>query len=129
MILYDWATVYRKSGGQPASILQILAYLTFPSLPKNVYSPNYRLSQVDWSGDCYLLRPEKIVQNRNKYSDQELAEYVALASFRSFAYYEATGDATLPQEMCPVAITTINNSRLLSKVQGRIYFAWEEVTH
>lgn len=129
MILYDWATVYRKSGGEPASILHILAHITFPTTPKNVYSPNYKLSQVDWSGDCYLLRPEKIIQNRDRYTDQELAEYVALASFRSYAYYQATGDATLSEELCPVAITTVTNSRLLSKVQGKLYFAWEEVTH
>lgn len=129
MILYDWATLYRKSGGEPSIILNIIGYLTFPSTPKNVYDPTYKLSQVDWSGDCFLLHPEKIVQNRRHFPDVELAQYVALASFRSFAYYEATGDTALPEELSPASITTINNSRLFTKINGKIYFAWEEVTH
>ena len=126
MILYNWATIYRKTDGHPSAILGILGYLTFPSTPKNVYDPAYKLSQVDWSGDSFLVNPEKVIQNRNKFSDLELAEYIALASFRSYSHYKLTGDKTLDKLHCP--LDNLPNNRLLSCVNGKIYFCWEETT-
>jgi hypothetical protein len=129
MILYDWVKIYRKTEGNPAEILSVLQYLTYPSIPKNHYSKNYQFSQVDWTGDSFLLHPEKVIAYRSHYSDTELAEYVALASFRSLAHYEATGERCLDLLQSPIPRQLIRENRLLSCVQGKIYFCWEEVTH
>lgn len=95
----------------------------------NRYDPTYRFSLEDWSGDSFLVHPEKILSNRSKFKDSELAEYVALASFRSYANYKVTGKKTLPILMSPVNHNVINNNRLLTLHGEEIFFCWEEVTH
>lgn len=129
MILYDWAKIYRNTEGNVPAILAVLKFLTYPTLAVNKYDNNLKLSQVDWSGDSFLLHPEKVIEHRNLVPSQELAEYVALASFRSLAHYEATGDRSLDVLMSPVPRQLIKDNRLLSCVNGKIYFCWEEVTH
>ena len=129
MIFYDWAKLYRKTEGSASRIVTTVAYITFPSLPKNRYDPTYHLSYEDWSGDSFLLHPEKILSNRSKFNDTELAEYIALASFRSYAEYVTTGKRTLSEILCPVKLNDLKNNRLLTFQNGEIYFCWEEVTH
>lgn len=129
MILYNWSTILRVTGGDPNSILEIISLLTYPKIPNNRYDPLYKISQVDWTGESFLLHPEKMLEMRNKVPLVKLAEYVAVASFRSYAHYLATGDRTLEKNLCPASPQLINNNRLLSTVNGKIYFCWEEVTH
>jgi len=86
-------------------------------------------SLKDWSGDSFLLNPEKIFSNRSKYSDMELLEYVALASFRSYAEYQATALTTLNVLGSTFPVESIAKHKLLTLVDGEIYFCWEEVTH
>lgn len=129
MIFYDWAKLYRKTGGSSSGIITTIAYITFPNLPINRYDPTYRLSGEDWSGNSFLLNPEKIISNRSKFTDQELAEYVALASFRSYAEFTTIGKRSLSELLCPIKSETLNNNRLLTFQNGEIYFCWEEVTH
>jgi len=54
---------------------------------------------------------------------------VALASFRSYAEYEATGKRSLNMLISPVSTGIIDNNRLLSRVEDEVFFCWEEVTH
>lgn len=129
MIFYNWAKMYLATKGNSSSIITLIANITYPTLPKNVRDPIYRLVQKDWSGDSFLLHPEKILSNRSKFGDTELAQYVALASFRSYAEYEATSKRSLNMLMSPVTAQLINNNRLLSLVNDEIFFCWEEVTH
>lgn len=128
MILYNWEKVFRKASGSSSAILSIIDYITYPKTPKDTRDMSYWLSMTDWSGDCFLLNPDKVLKSRQLYSDQKLAEYVGLASFRSYATYKATKDATLPMEMCPISEKTINDNRLLTLANNKIYFCWEEVT-
>lgn len=121
--------MYLATKGNSSSIITLIANITYPTLPKNVQDPIYRLVQTDWSGDSFLLHPEKILSNRSKFGDTELAQYVALASFRSYADYKATGKRSLNMLISPVTTQLINNNRLLSLVNDEIFFCWEEVTH
>lgn len=121
--------MYAATSGDSSSIVTLLAYLTYPTLPRNRYDSIYRLSQQDWSGDSFILHPEKIISNRSKFGDNELAQYVALASFRSYAEYEATKRRSLNMLLSPVSTELIDNHRLLSRVEDEIFFCWEEVTH
>jgi hypothetical protein len=88
-----------------------------------------RWTHEDWYGDSFLLHPEKIITNRSKFGDTELAQYVALASFRSYAEYETTKKTSLNMALSPVGHQLIDNHRLLSRVEDEIFFCWEEVTH
>jgi hypothetical protein len=129
MIFYNWAKIYEETNGSPDLIVTLMAYIIYPTLPRNKYDITYKLSLEDWSGDSFLRNPEPIIANRSKFQDRELAQYVALASFRSFAEYQATTKLSLRWELSPVSSKIINNNRLLSLVNNEIFFRWEEVTH
>lgn len=121
--------MYRKLEGSSSDIVSLIAYLTFPHLPRNRWDIINRWTHVDWTGDSFLLHPEKIITNRSKFGDTELAQYVALASFRSYAEYEATGKTSLNLALSPVGLELIDNHRLLTRIEDEIFFCWEEVTH
>lgn len=130
MITYNWLKVMRHSSGAPTSILNIMAYITFRPLPKNDFDTNnLKFSQVDWNGDSFLLNPAAVIYNRSRVNEKHLANYVALASFRSLAEYKVTGRKTLSVQECPVSVESLNNNPLLSIQNGEIYFCWEETTH
>jgi hypothetical protein len=129
VIFYNWAKMYRKLEGSSSDIVSLIAYLTFPHLPRNRWDIINRWTHVDWAGDSFLLHPEKIITNRSNFGDTELAQYVALASFRSYAEYEATRKTSLNLALSPVGLELIDNHRLLSRVDDEIFFCWEEVTH
>jgi len=84
---------------------------------------------IDWDGDSFLLNPNAIFENRHLYEDNEIAEYVALASFRSLSEYIVTKRKTLSERDCPVDTGELHNNKLLSVHNGEIYFKWEETTH
>lgn len=130
MITYNWLKIYNKSSGKPHSILNIMAYITFRPTPKNDFDiNNLKYSQVDWSGDSFLINPAAVIYNRSKVLEKDLANYVALASFRSLAEYKVTGRKTLSVQECPVSLESLYNNPLLSIINEEIYFCWEETTH
>jgi len=129
VIFYNWAKMYRKLEGSSSDIVSLIAYLTFPHLPRNRWDNINRWTHVDWTGDSFLLHPEKIITNRSNFGDTELAQYVALASFRSYAEYEATRKTSLNLALSPVGLELIDNHRLLTRIDDEIFFCWEEVTH
>jgi len=129
VITYNWLKIYQVSQGVPTAIVGILAYLAFRPLPKNNYDPIKKYTDVNWDGDSFLLNPAAVIYNRSNCSDKELAEYVALASFRSLAEYKVTGRKTLHVEECPIQLESVNNNKLLSIQNNQIYFCWEETTH
>ena len=129
MITYNWLKVYNKSAGKPHNILNIVAYIAFRPIPKNDFDTNnLKYSQVDWSGDSFLLNPSAVIYNRTRVSEKHLADYVALASFRSLAEYKVTRRKTLSVQGCPVPLDSLTNNPLLSIIDGEIYFCWEETT-
>lgn len=107
-----------------------MAYITFRPLPKNDYDTNnLKFSQVDWNGDSFLLNPAAVIYNRSRVNEKYLADYVALASFRSLAEYKVTKRKTLSLQECPVPLESLTQNPLLSIIDGEIYFCWEETTH
>jgi len=121
--------MYRKLEGNSSAIITLIAYLTYPNLPRNRWDSINRWANTNWHGDSFLLHPEKILSHRRSFKDTELAQYVALASFRSYAEYEATGKTSLNLALSPVGLELIDNHRLLTRLDDEIFFCWEEVTH
>lgn len=130
MIKYNWLKVMKNSEGKPRKILDLMEFITERPFPKDNYDVETKvLSKIDWSGDSFILNPEPIFQHRNVFTDKELAEYVALASFRSLAEYKVTKRKTLRTLESPVDIEPLNDNRLLTIINNEIYFKWEETTH
>lgn len=128
MITYDWKTVWNKSEGKASKILDIVSYLTYKDIPDNIYDPIMRYVDTDWDGISFLLNPEAIVQWRMKKYEKDLAEYVALASFRSLAEYKITKRTTLSLMESPLVPETIDNNKFLAIDNDVIRFRWEEST-
>lgn len=129
MVTYDWSKIFRVSGGQPTEILNIIAYINYTPIPKNNYDPIKKYAETDWTGHSFLINPHAVLTNRGRVPAKELAEYVALASFRNYAEYLVTGRKTLALLECPVSLELLNNNRLLSISNDNVYFCWEETTH
>ena len=127
LILYNWPKIVSNSNGRVSKMLEILSHLTFRLLPENEEDFRYQISQQDWSGDSFLLNPSKIFIHRHQFKSREIAEYVALASLRSYAKYKATRKTTLSLIECPVEQVQIKDNRLLTFWNNQIYFCWEEV--
>lgn len=127
LILYNWPKIVSKSDGRVSKMLEILSHLTFKLLPVNEEDFRFNISQENWSGDSFLLNPSKIFIHRHQFKSREIAEYVALASLRSYAEYKATRKTTLSLIECPVEQVQIKDNRLLSFCNNQIYFCWEEV--
>lgn len=130
MIKYNWQKIYNRSEGRPIRIIEILDYIVHRPIPKSNYDTDvYNLSQIDWAGDSFIINPEPIIQYKYIIPTKDLAEYVALASFRSLAEYLVTKRKTLRATECPVSLESIENNKLLTIANNEIYFRWEEATH
>lgn len=127
MIFFDWMKIRLFSGKDPKRVILAVRAL-MGEVPKNTYDPLYFAYIKDFSGKSFLINPEKLLEEDFFYKPKEIAEYVALASFRNYSIYATTGDASLDLLHSPVRQDTITNNRLLSIENGKILFKFEEVT-
>lgn len=95
-------------------------------IPYNQFDPIYRYYYRDFSGHSFLLHPERLLLERHKWKDKELASYIGLASFRNLGEYHATGKLTLDLAHSPVGQDAINNNRLLRIEDDQIVFLYED---
>ena len=129
MIKFNWTKIFNVSEGNPTEILNIIAYIKYKPIPKNNYDKIKKYTKYDWDGDSYLINPQKVLSMRATLSEKQLAEYVALASFRNLADYKVTGRKTLSVYESPMLIESLKTNKLLSIDKGEIYFCWEETKH
>lgn len=127
IILFDWKKIYRFSKGQPSRVILALRALTGET-PIHNYDPLYFAYIKDFTGKSFLVNPERLIEESFFYKAKEIAEYIALASFRSYADYTMTNNKTLDLLHVPVRQELITNNRLLSIEDGKVLFKFEEVT-
>jgi hypothetical protein len=128
MLLYNWKKIYRKSGGSSRRILLIVHSMLQKELPRNRYDPVFKYYYEDFSGDSFLINPYRLIADRYKWRDKELASYIGLASFRSLGEYYATGKLSLDLAHSPIGIDAINKNRLLRIEGDQIHFYYEDYT-
>ena len=126
-ILYDWQKIVRLTKGRARHIVLVLDMITNGTKPKSNQDIRLLYQGRDFKGNSFLLNPEQLLQYRHCYSDKEIAEYLALASYRSYPEYIITGDASLSMIKSPVTMNKLNSNRLLTVKSNRIYFLYEEV--
>ena len=131
MLLFDWSKIYKESNGNTVEIVRIAKMLTYRSVPKDYYDPIFRYSQKSFSGDSFLLHPKALFEQSHKYTFKEVGDYIASASFRSYANYLVTKKPTLNRVLLPIPMQRIDsfieNNRLLSIEGDEIHFLYEEV--
>ena len=126
MIKYNWDKIMSVTEGDPISVLLIIHNLTHKRLPNSTRDPAYKYWGKNFSGDSFLINPEKLLVERKKYSSIECAMYVMVASYRNYFHYKATGDATLQLIHLPFFTKLINKNRLLRMEDGVIHFKFED---
>lgn len=128
LVLFDWKKIKRYSNNEVDKILLVMYYITYRPVPKNIRDPFHHVSQKNWGGTSFLVNPEMLFENQHGYTKKEVAEYIALASFRNYGDYKATKTTTL--DLFAVNIpdkSLIENNRLLTLKDNKIHFKWESV--
>lgn len=99
-------------------------------VPRNKRDPIYRFASRSFSGEDFLLHADLLLHHSYKYSYREIAQYLALASYRPIADYYATGKLTLDyMYVDTVDKDLIDTNRLLDiDEDGAIHFLYEEAT-
>jgi hypothetical protein len=128
MILYDWKAILRHSKGSAKNIVGIVDYLIDKDIPYSRFHTAWNWSQLDWSGDSFLLNPKPLVQLRygNKMSNYDIAYYIALASLRNYPEFQATNKLSLDLLACLGKENAINKNSLLTIKDDQIHFKYEE---
>lgn len=127
MILFNWKRIHKYSGGSVREILTIIHLLTYQLPPKNKQDPSYKYYGINFAGDSFLVNPEMLFRTRRQYEDKELAQYIGLASLRSYGEYKAFKTTTLDFLACKGKKDIIDKNRLLWLESDKVHFKYEEV--
>lgn len=122
MILFNWEKILRVSNGNVGDIISILRIITYKLPPKNFKDKTFKFYQHNYGGKSFLLNPETLLTTGRSFSDKEVAEYVGVASFRSYPDFVQRKDSTLDLLYLPISEDTINKNRLLRIEDGRVHF-------
>jgi len=128
MLLYDWKKIFEASAGNVNAILLIFKMLVNKETPKNKRDKIYMFSAMDFSGESFLLHPDVLLYNSYKYSNRDVAQYLAIASFRSLAEYKIDGELALDIVYLSNSLLEFINENSLLRIKGdKIHFIYEEV--
>ena len=127
MIRYNWKKILRQNNRSSNKIINTIYYLTFNPIIINTKSIYYKLSIENWVGYSFLHNPEALLKHRGLYNDVDIAEYIGLASLRSYSHYKTSGELTLDLLACDGKEDLINKNRLLYIDGNKVHFMYEEV--
>ena len=126
MIKYNWEKINSETNGDSTSILTIVHLLTYKRIPASRKDKTYKYFGKSFVGNSFLVNPRQLLAERNKYSNKEAAEYIAVASYRNYFKYQQTGETTLELIHLPVTTTIVNRNRLLRIDNGLVHFLFED---
>jgi hypothetical protein len=127
MLFYDWEKIFDTSEGNPKTMYTLLKMVYLKEIPANKYDKLYKYSTKSFIGTSFLVHPDVLLYNAYKYSYREIAQYVALASLRSYADYAITGDTTLDLNLVEIPVELFNENSLLRVKNDKVHFKYEEV--
>lgn len=127
MILFNWKTLKRVTGGKSRDIMAIIKMLATDRTPKNRGSLTWKYAKMSFGGESFLYNPLVLVQNYDMFTERQIIIYIMLASMRSLADYAAFGTLTLDTNRIPDnLITEVENNPLLRVHNGKLHFTLEE---
>lgn len=129
MIFYNWKKIRKETNGKVGDIVAVLYILTYQKEPPiNRKDRRFKFWQKSFHGESFLLNPEPLLIQRNRYSDTEIAQYAGIASLRNYFDYQSKKDTTLDLLFYTGKQDILTQNRLLRVENGRIHFKFEEVT-
>lgn len=127
MILYDWQKIFNVAKKDPVECFRIFKMIANKEIPKSINDPIYYYSQLDFKGGSFLLHPDVLLFHAYKHTKRDISLYLALASMRSLAEYQANGIITLELIKAPInPQETLRDTDLMPVKDGLIYFKYEE---
>lgn len=126
MFRFSWKRILTASDNSYKNCFLIVKMLVNREIPKNRYDPIYKFYGKNYHGLSFLSNPQELLYYSYKYSYKELAQYIALASYRCLAEYKIYNTLTLNLKVCPVEKRIILNNRLLIIDNTSITFIYEK---
>ena len=127
MLLYDWNKIYEAAHGTPLIILLILRLMVEKPVPRNKYDKLYKYSQINFSGDSFMLHPDILLHYHYKHDYTDIAQYIALCSLRPLVDYQTTGRIDLDLLTVDIDHEIFKDNSLLRFEGDNIHFIYEEV--
>ena len=122
MLFYSWPKIRKHSNGRVSVIRTIFeSMLGYPTAAVG----RRRYDEMDFDGDSYLLKPEKLMWAFHNANQKDAANYLMLASKRNYAEYLMTGDFTLPIKHINIPIETLETNSLIDIEGTDIHFKLE----
>jgi len=97
------------------------------SLPSNRKDTVYNYMQYNFVGNSFAVDLKPLFFEAKNYTAQERIEYLSLLSYRSFAIYMHDQIVTLDLSHANVGQDAINNNRLLTLIDDKIHFKYEDI--
>lgn len=120
---YHWPKIKRVSGGKVQTIRIIFeSMMNYPR--KAVGRLSY--DEMDFTGDSYLINPEGLLEAFQQANQIDAANYLMLASYRNYAQYQVTGDATLPLKHINIPTDRLKLNSLVEIRDNEIHFLLEK---
>jgi hypothetical protein len=127
MILqYDWKKICKAAKNNVGHIVTIFDMITYNRRPRSLQDSRLLFYGKDFSGQSFMLNPKGLLENKHAFTYKEIAQYIALASYRNYSDYIITGDKTLSLLKSPVSQQKLTGNRLL-QIDKKIKFLFEEV--
>merc|ERR1711871_1693804 len=93
---YNWKKIRKETNGKVGDIVAVLYILTYQKEPPiNRKDRRFKFWQKSFHGESFLLNPEPLLIQRNRYSDTEIAQYAGIAYLRNYFDYQSKKDTTL----------------------------------
>ena len=121
-LFYSWPKIKKYSNGKVQIIKAIYQSIMDdhrPSFARRTYD------KIDFDGDSYLLKPERLLEAFHNANQVDAANYLMLASRRSYAEYLLTGDYTLPTKYIAIPTQRLKQNSLLDIQGTNIHFILE----
>ena len=129
MVFYNWKKIRKETNGNVGDIIAVLYILTYKKEPPiNRKDRRFKYWTKSFYGESFLLNPESLLIQRNRYSDVEIAQYAGIASLRNYFDYQSKKDTTLDLLNFTGKQDILTKNRLLRVENGRIHFLFEEIT-
>jgi len=125
LVRYDWQKIRRYANGNAKKVIKVIAYQTFKHVPESRFDPMYQVAYTNWDGPSFLVYPERFLVHRRIYTPRHIAQYVGIASYRSYTNYKLTNNVNLPLLECPIPVERFTDNPLLEIVDDNIQFLYE----
>jgi|TARA_B100000073_G_scaffold57011_1_gene42242 hypothetical protein len=127
MLFYDWHKIYEASEGNPFTIMLIVRMMVGNVIPENKYDRLYKFSNKNFTGESFMVHPDILLFNSYKYEYGDIAQYIALCSFRPYVDYQTTGNIHLDLLTVDIDQELFKDNSLLRIEGDDVHFIYEEV--